>query len=428
MRALDTVSPPSPCSRFVLVVGVVAGLAACVAAGACATTQVAAQAVQGPELRVVAQPIGPDGLDVYDADTLFQRAIDFLEGGAWDDASLYFERLIREFPDDKHVILAHYNRGVAYIHLERGDEAVAAFDKYLAMLPATSTGKDRLDGRFKRGQALAVAKRYQEVADLFDELLGDDLEINDEIEALVDSGVGHYMLGIHEPDGNHRPTAEARFLKARRLYKEASERQRLDVGYFTAQAAFYLAELARIEFSEYQLKFPTQAEINKATAEAAKHDPKGEAPSNVLEKLLGDQLEEKCQKLLRAQYAYLRTIREGNAGWASASGYNVGQMYEQLHDELIDLPAPPDLGPDASALYQKMVRKKVLILLAKAEKTWSSNADMVTRTGAESEWAERTRQSLERIKRKLLQETASTVDVDDTGPAVAHTDNAKDAG
>ena len=60
-------------------------------------------------------------------------------------------------------------------------------------------------------------------------------------------------------------------------------------------------------------------------------------------------------------------------------------MYEDLHEEIRSLPAPTDLSPEASALYHAMVRKKIMILLEKAEKTWTTNADMVTRTGAESE-------------------------------------------
>lgn len=387
-------------------------LAAAVALPAgCATTAPQTQSIAGTEMRVVAEPIGPDGLEVYDAETLFLRALDLLEGEAWSDAAGYFERLIREFPDDRRVVLAHYNLAVAYIHLERGDEAVAAVDKYLALLPETAH-KDRLDGRFKRGQALAVAKRYDEVALHFDELLGEELDVEDRIEALVDAGVGHYMLGKDDPEGPHRYTAEYRFLEARRLYRQASERARLDVSFFVAQAAFYLAELARLEFSELELTFPTADEIDKAQAAAAKSGDKAEV---TLEKLLGEQLEEKCQKLLRAQYAYLRTIREGHAGWASASGYNVGQMYEELHDEMVNLPAPSDLSPEAAALYRKMVRKKVMILLEKAQKTWATTAEMVTRTGAESEWSVRTRESLERIRQKLLAETAATADVDDEG-------------
>lgn len=375
----------------------------------CATALPATQTVALPDVRVVAEPIGPDGLEMYDAETLFQRALDLLDGGAWADAALYFERLIREFPDDKHVLLAHYNRAVCYIHLERGEEAVAAIDKYLELLPPNASDRDRLDGRFKRGQALAVAKRYDEVVELFDTMLGEELVVEDRIEALVDAGVGHYMLGVDDAEGPHRYTSEYRFLEARRLYRQASEHARLDVGYFVAQAAFYLAELARLEFLEFKMRLPTDEEIAKANELAART---GALDTVSLEKLLGQQLEEKCQRLLRAQYAYLRTIREGHAGWASAAGYNVGTMYEALHEEIRALPAPADLNPEATALYQSMVRKKIMILLEKAEKTWATNSEMVTRTGAESEWAIKTRDALKRVKDKLVEETAATANLD----------------
>lgn len=418
-------SPRVPVTLASALAGPSAVALACALAAACATTPPATQRVQVPELRVVAEPIGPDGLEVYDAETLFQRALDLLDGGAWADAALYFERLVREFPDDKRVLLSHYNRAVCYIHLERGDEAVVAVDKYLELLPATASERDRLDGRFKRGQALAVAKRYDEVVELFDTMLGEELLVEDRIEALVDAGVGHYMLGQDDAEGPHRYTAEYRFLEARRLYRQASERARLDVSYFVAQSAFYLAELARLEFNEYKMRLPTDEEVKKANELAAR---RGALDAVSLEKLLGEQLEEKCQRLLRAQYAYLRAIREGHAGWASASGYNVGQMYEDLHEEIRSLPAPADLNAEATALYQAMVRKKIMILLEKAEKTWTTNADMVTRTGAESEWAVKTREALTRIREKLLAETAATAGLDDEDKSdVAGADPGKDA-
>lgn len=381
----------------------------------CATVPPPTQNLALPEIRVVAEPIGPDGLEMYDAETLFKRALDLLDGGAWADSALYFERLIREFPDDRRVLLSHYNRAVCYIHLERGDEAVAAADRYLALLPPNASERDRLDGRFKRGQALAVAKRYGEVVELFDDMLGEELVVEDRIEALIDAGVGHYMLGVDDAEGPHRYTAEYRFLEARRLYRQASETARLDVGYFVAQAAFYLAELARLEFSEFDMRLPTEEEIAKANELAAK---RGALDTASLEKLLGQQLEEKCQRLLRAQYAYLRTIREDHPGWASAAGYSVGRMYEELHEEISGLPAPADLSEEAAALYQTMVRKKIMILLEKAEKTWSTTADMVTRTGADSEWGDKTRAALQRVKDKLVAETAATAGLDgEEGPS-----------
>ena len=362
------------------------------------------------ELRIVAEPVGPDALEIYDAETLFLRGLDLLDGGAWADAADYFDRLVREFPDDDHVLLSHYNRGLAYIHLARGDDAVLAFDAYLAMLPETALEKDRLDGRFKRGQALAVARRYVEVVAVFDEMLGEDLAPDDRVEALVDAGVGHYMLGLL-PGGEqeHRPTAEYRFLEARRiLKKEATSRRMSHMQFFQAQSAFYLAELAHIEFTEKKMSWPSGAEI------AAK---RAEAPSTTLETLLGAQLEDKCQRLLRAQYQYLRTIREGHPGWASAAGYSVGKMYEELHEEMISLPAPTDPTADQQEIYQQLVRNKVFILLEKAEKTWTQTADMVVRTGAEGQWGEKTRLSLERIRDRIASENTALAGVDVTEPA-----------
>ena len=157
----------------------------------CATTTPPPQIVNAEELKVVAEPVGPDGLESYDARTLFLRGLDLLDGEAWGDAADYFEQLVREFPADEHVVLAHYNRGVAYIHLQRGDEAVAAFDAYLLALGPAPSARDVLDGRFKRGQALAVAKRYTDVVTVFDEMLGEELSPDDRVEALVDAGVGH---------------------------------------------------------------------------------------------------------------------------------------------------------------------------------------------------------------------------------------------
>lgn len=382
-----------------------------VAASSCATTSSPPVATLEP-VRVVAEPVGPDALEFYDAETLFVRGLDLLDGGAYADAADYFARLIREFPDDGHVLLAQYNLGLAYINLGKGDDAVVAFDAYLAQLPDTASDKDRLDGRFKRGQALAVARRYDEVVALFDEMLGESLSADDRVEALVDAGVGHYMLGLLPGgDQEHRPTSEYRFLEARRILKKESESRRMShMQFFQAQAAFYLAELAHLEFSDKKMTWPSGAEI------AAKQ---AETPSTTLESLLGAQLEDKCQRLLRAQYQYLRTIREGHPGWASAAGYSVGRMYEELHEEMISLPAPTDLTAEQSEIYQQLVRKKVFILLEKAEKTWTQTADMVVRTGADSEWGEKTRLSLARIRERIANEGVALAGVDDSPPAPA---------
>ena len=69
---------------------------------ACATT---GEKVHFEETRVVAEPVGPDALEVYDAETLFARGLDLMRGGAVSEAALYFERVLKECPTL--VLLSH---------------------------------------------------------------------------------------------------------------------------------------------------------------------------------------------------------------------------------------------------------------------------------------------------------------------------------
>lgn len=386
----------------------------------CQTTSAAKEEVTLPPVKIVAEPTGPDGLEIYDAETLFQRGLDLIEGGAYKDAATYFERLIAEFPASARVRLAHFNRGECYLALQKGDLALEAFNAFMKTLPANGD-VEKIDdplmqrlsrrGRFKKGEALALLERYDEVAELFDLMLVEDLSDTEHVEALTDSGIGHYMRG-------DIITAEYRFIKARRIHKRAAKAVRMSSKFHVAQATFYLAEIARTEFENFKLRPPTpeeiEARVTKAAEEGAKNGDQegviddGQTPvSFAVERLMGEQLEEKCQRLIRAQVAFLRVIREGHSGWASASGYRVGTMYENLYDEMVSMPVPPDLSDSQRALFREVMADRVSILLQKAIRTWESTAKMATRTDTDNEWVEKTRESLSRVKELVLAHKAS---------------------
>lgn len=333
-------------------------------------------------VKIVVDPTGSDAFDVYDASTLFERGLDLLHGNAHREAVEYFTRVPEEFPESPLAIPSWFNQAVCWLALDDGERALAAIDTYLAALPPSAAEKHFIDGRFKRGAALMQLKRYEEAAEVFDVLIVDVTEPSDQVEALVDSGVAHFML-------EDRVTAEYRFLKARRVHDQASKLERLSVMFFMAQAQFYLAEIARLDFSDFKLRYPTAEELAKADA---------------IEGVLGQQLETKCQLLLRAQYAFTRTIRQGHTGWASAAGYKVGSMYEELYADLVALPEPDDLSDDQKRMFKELMREKVLILLEKAVKIWQATAEMATRTGEQNLWVEKTRQSLERVRTFVLTE------------------------
>jgi tetratricopeptide (TPR) repeat protein len=347
--------------------------------GGCASSR-SVERITFPPVKVLVASEQPDGLDVFDAEALFERGLDLMRGGLHREAESYFARVVLEFPDSPQAVPAQYNRAVCLVRAGDGEAALAAADLYLEVLPESAAAKHHLDGSFQRGAALMLLKRYEEAADLFDVLIVEALLPADQIEALVDSGVAHFMRG-------DRITSEYRFLKARRLHKDASKLERLQVKYFIAQAEFYLAELARLEFSDFKLRYPTRKELASGTD---------------IENILGRDLETKCQLLLRAQYAFTRTIREGHTGWASAAGYKVGSMYEELYDDLVSLPEPDELTEAQQRIFKELLRDKVLILLEKAVNIWQNTAEMATRTGEENLWVEKTRKSLERVRTFVL--------------------------
>ena len=74
-------------------------------------------------------------------------------------------------------------------------------------------------------------------------------------------------------------------------------------------------------------------------------------------------LDEKARMLLASQRQYIDTIKLGNPGWASASGFQIGSLYEELYDSFIHAPVPPELlGSDAREkreVYYDEIRKKI---------------------------------------------------------------------
>ncbi|MFZ9889631.1 MAG: tetratricopeptide repeat protein, partial [Myxococcota bacterium] len=171
----------------------------------CATVT-SPERVDADTLKIIVAGPQVDLFEVYDAKTLFGRGIDLMEGGAHAEAIHYFARVHEEFPESPLVIPAWFNRALCHLALEQGAEALSAIDTYIELLPSNVAEKHVLDGQFKRGAALMQLGRHEEAAEIFDILIVDTRRIDDQIEALVDSGVAHFML-------NDRVTAEYRFLK-----------------------------------------------------------------------------------------------------------------------------------------------------------------------------------------------------------------------
>jgi tetratricopeptide (TPR) repeat protein len=109
-------------------------------------------------------------------------------------------------------------------------------------------------------------------------------------------------------------------------------------------------------------------------------------------------LEDKSNFFLMAQNGYLKTLRLRHPAWATVAGFRLGQLYEQMYDDLISAEVPADLSPDEVDVYYEELRAEVRPLLERAIEIYERNLRLGQRFGRDDEWVRKTEGSLARLK------------------------------
>lgn len=104
-------------------------------------------------------------------------------------------------------------------------------------------------------------------------------------------------------------------------------------------------------------------------------------------------LERRCELLLEAQSAYSDSMRAYDAHWSTMAGYRVGELYERLHQELMQIPLPRAGTERERQLFEGAMRLRYSVLLNKASSMLEHTLAMAQRTGEQSEWVRRTEHS-----------------------------------
>jgi len=109
-------------------------------------------------------------------------------------------------------------------------------------------------------------------------------------------------------------------------------------------------------------------------------------------------LEQRCQLLLDAQSAYSDAMRAYDAHWSAMAGFRVGELYQKLHEELMQVPAPKAAADDRKRqLFEGAMRLRYSILLDKAKAMMEHTVAMGDRTGERSPWLLKARQARDAI-------------------------------
>lgn len=116
-------------------------------------------------------------------------------------------------------------------------------------------------------------------------------------------------------------------------------------------------------------------------------------------------LEERCRHILDAQSAYSETMRSADAHWSSMAGVKVGQLYKNLHADIMAVPIPAAAAtPEKRQLFEGAMRLRYSILLRKALGMMEATVALLDRTHQRSRWREKAREALEEIRAAQAQE------------------------
>ncbi len=350
----------------------------------------------GPVTQYEMEPIkitavsGPDGVHVeaYDASELFELAGKALSDKRFDDAIVAYNRVLQEFPGGTYTRAALYNAGLAHQGKKDWEGAIARFKVLIEGYPDSADAKD---GLFQLGATHAEIGNWPVSAQVFAQTLDrKDLTADDRLEALARRGFAQFQL-------KDLDTAERTFRSAVAFFRQIETAERLETDFYLALAMYHLGQVSHERFRAVALRLPI--------------------------KQMGIDLDEKARLLLASQRQYIETIKLGNPGWASASGFQIGSLYEQLYDSFIHAPVPPELlKPDAREkleVYYEEVRKKIRVLLEKSVRTHEANLLMMERLGVQNEWRDKSKLAFAKIQRLLDPSYRTEFEPPGTGPSTA---------
>ncbi|TMA21701.1 MAG: hypothetical protein E6J88_15445 [Deltaproteobacteria bacterium] len=302
----------------------------------------------------------PEQLQLGEMDdaTLFDVGTRAFQAGDFAKAAACFDRIAQPQP------AAIWNAALSYERRGKLDEALARYSKYIQLKNEPDAQFHAALVEYKLGRLAAAAQRLHELS------ARPGLPTLQKASAMVQEAVCRIESGA-------RAEGEILLRAAIEMYEKDNE-EPIDPA-LPAQAEFWLGEAFRGSFRAETLD-----------------------PAGMDEKALGDALERKAQFLLSAQGHYLRCIRRGDGEWATAAGFRIGEMYEDLYEQLVNAPLPRGLDEQQSVLYRQQLRDKVKNLVGKAIRVYEQTLSTAQRVGAQNPYVKKTEDALERLRKLLL--------------------------
>jgi tetratricopeptide (TPR) repeat protein len=238
-------------------------------------------------------------------------------------------------------------------------------------------GRDSVDAHVEIGIVLSLLERWAEAQRVFEELLQrSDLTPSEQIECKA-------RLGYVLVEQKIYARAEAVLNEALAYFENVTKTPQLDTNNYVAMSNYYLANIPHRQARVVELRVT---------------GPSGD------EQLHADILTKR--ELIKLAYdRYLIALRRRNAYWATASGYQMSQMFKEFWDDLVLAPVPPHLDAREAGFYVKEVHKQSRELLSKALYGHTQTVELAEAYRTSTEWSEASRIRAQQISAILARES-----------------------
>ncbi|MCB9729315.1 MAG: hypothetical protein H6744_15970 [Deltaproteobacteria bacterium] len=362
-----TVTPSRACACAGLMLALLLG------ASGCAAHRHQVVAIEPMELAAV-DVDGERRVEVLDPEVLFREGGRAFEAGEFLLAARRYALLVERFPESRFGNVARFNAGLAFAKAGRCGDARPHLRE---AAERTAGSKDAHDALFQWAACDEALADWEDAVAVLDRLLVPEfagIVTADRIEALTRRGQAQQQLG-------DLAVAERDYLAALGAYRRHLDDRSLVGNRYVSLAQFQIGEIYRELFRAIHFRLP-------------------------LERMARD-LEDKSNLFLKAQNAYLKTLRLQHPEVAVISGYRLGSLYESMHDDMMAAEVPPDLTREEIDVYEEELRKHVRPLIVRAIDIYERNIQLGRRLGgAQDEWVRKTEASLARL-REILGESAS---------------------
>jgi tetratricopeptide (TPR) repeat protein len=301
-------------------------------------------------IRITASPFGGDayGDHVATAD-LFRQAGEAAKSGATERAIDLYRRIVIEFPESKYAPISLFN--IAAIQDGRGDVAltISTLRELVKLYP---NARESIDGHLYIAALQTDKAQFADALVTVDEIFArPNLTYADRVEILARKGYILIELRRYEEATPVLESAVAEWRKA----------PRIEDPYYIAMASYYRGELAHRKFQEAPARLPD-------------------------EQLVAD-LEAKRVLAVKAYDHWKEALGFKQAYWATASGYQMSQIFVELWQVHVTAPYPKRIDAATRPKYIAEVHGNVREHLDKALEGHRMNVELAKAYGVETTWS-----------------------------------------